>query len=156
MQARYTVFCQRQIDCSARPISGRFKAMCFLLTAVLLVTPHLPTMKKTCVALTLALLAPWAAAQFTGPAVEGRQVTVQEVGLMLPGRYVTVVGHVVAHQREDYYLFRDGTGEMRVQIEDNVWRGRPVNPQTRVRLQGEIDVGVRGRYLWVNTLQIVE
>jgi len=95
-------------------------------------------------------------AQFSGPSQRREPVTVEQVRQTLPGRYVTVVGNIVAHQRENYYTFRDATGEIRVEIEPHVWQGREITPDIRVRLTGEIDASVRGRYIWVETLQIVE
>jgi len=108
------------------------------------------------IALAALLFTSGAYAQFSGPSQMREPVTVEQVRRALPGRYVTVVGHIVAHQREDYYTFRDATGEIRVEIESQVWQGREVTPETRVRLIGEIDMAVRGRYIWVETLQIVD
>jgi uncharacterized protein (TIGR00156 family) len=95
-------------------------------------------------------------AQFSGPEASGRAVTVAQIGEARPGSYVTVTGHIVAHQRGDYFTFRDATGDIRVEIEDSVWRNRPVAPETRVRLLAEVDRGLAGRYLWVKSLQIVD
>jgi uncharacterized protein (TIGR00156 family) len=103
----------------------------------------------------LAMTTP-ATAQFTGPSVTGNAVTVAELRTSLPGRYVSVSGHIVAHQRGDFYTFRDASGEIRVEIEPAVWRGRPVGPDTRVRLLAEVDMGLTGRYLWVKSLELIE
>lgn len=94
-------------------------------------------------------------AQFTGPGAAGRATQVAELRNARLGSYVTVTGHVVAHLRGNYYRFRDATGEIRVEIENEVWRGRPVGPETKVRLLAEIDTGLAGRYLWVKSLEIV-
>jgi len=113
-------------------------------------------MKKMLVFLLLSLLGSTATAQFTGPGATGRESTVAQVADMRLGSYVTVTGNVVAHQRQNYFTFRDGTGEIRVEIENSVWQNRQVGPETTVRLLGEVDRGVAGRYLWVKSLQIVE
>jgi uncharacterized protein (TIGR00156 family) len=97
-----------------------------------------------------------AMAQFTGPSVTGRQSTVEQAREARLGSYVTVTGQVVAHLREDYFTFRDQTGEIRVEIGSSVWRNRPVSPDTKVRLLAEVDQGFGGRYLWVKSLEIVE
>jgi uncharacterized protein (TIGR00156 family) len=111
---------------------------------------------KILVSLILGLLTLSAWAQFTGPGATGRETTVAQVAEARLGSYVTVVGHIVAHQREEYFTFRDGTGEMRVEIESSVWQNRKIGPETKVRLLGEIDSGVAGRYLWVKSLQVVD
>ena len=102
------------------------------------------------------VLAGPASAQFTGPSVSGKATSVAQARASMPGRYVSVSGHIVAHQRKDYYTFRDDSGEIRVEIESAAWRGRPVGPETRVRLLAEVDLGPSGRYLWVKSLEVVE
>ncbi len=96
-----------------------------------------------------------ASANFTGPSVTGRASTVQQAMNVRVGSYITLTGHIVAHQRENYFTFRDDSGTLRVEIDDSVWGGREVNPQTRVRLMGEVDTGRAGRYLWVKSLDVL-
>ncbi len=102
------------------------------------------------------VLASNAMAQFTGPSAAGRATTVQELRNTRLGSYVTVTGHIVAHQRATYYTFRDDTGEIRVEIESSTWQGRAVDPETKVRLLAEVDRGIAGRYLWVKSLELVD
>lgn len=108
------------------------------------------------IAIVVGLLASTAQAQFTGPSASGRERTVAQVRDARLGSYVTVTGNVVEHLRGEYFTFRDRTGDIRVEIESSVWQGRPVAPETKVRLVGEVDQGVAGRYLWIKSLQIVE
>ena len=96
------------------------------------------------------------AAQFTGPGTTGKPGTVAQVAQARLGTYVTVTGNIVAHQRQNDFPFRDGTGEIRVEVEESVWQGRKIGPETKVRLVGEVDRGAAGRYLWVKSLQLVE
>lgn len=113
-------------------------------------------MKTLAVTLLITLLASTAAAQFIGPSVTGRDSTVKEIRQARLGSYVTVTGHIVAHQRGDYFTFRDATGEIRVEIEGPVWQNRKITPETRVRLFGEVDPGLAGRYIWVKSLHVVD
>ena len=99
------------------------------------------------------LLAP--DSQFVGPEVEGRVSTVQDANSARIGSYITVEGQIVDHLREDYYTFRDETGEIRIEVTDRVWGNRTVTPETQVRLLAEIDRNLTGRYLWVKSLEIV-
>lgn len=113
-------------------------------------------MKKFVVTFLLGgLMAANAMAQFTGPSTIGRPSTVAEIQNASWGSYVTVTGHIVEHQRQDYYTFRDATGDIRVEIEVATWQGRPVDPETKVRLLAEVDRGVTGRYLWVKSLEVI-
>jgi uncharacterized protein (TIGR00156 family) len=112
--------------------------------------------KKLLVSLFLGLLTLNAWAQFTGPGATGQEITVAQIADTRLGSYVTVTGNIVAHQREDYFTFRDATGEIRVEIGNSVWQNRKIAPETKVRLLGEIDRGPAGRYLWVKSLQVVD
>ena len=96
-----------------------------------------------------------ASAQFSGPSASGRASTVVDARDVRLGSYVTSTGHVVNHQRGDYFTFRDETGEIRVEIGRNVWNGRKVGPNDKVRLLGEVDRGPAGRYVWVKSLEVL-
>ena len=112
--------------------------------------------KHLAVLLVAGTLASVAAAQFTGPGATGRTATLAQVASARLGSYVTVTGHVTSHQRQNYYTFRDGTGEIRVEIESAVWQNRAIGPETKVRLLAEVDQGPAGRYLWVKALDVVK
>ncbi len=101
------------------------------------------------------LLSSAAMAQFTGPSTAGRPATVAAAQDVRVGTYVTLTGHIVNHQRSDYFTFRDDTGEIRVEIAPNVWQGRQVGPTDKVRIMGEVDRGRGGRYIWVKTLDVL-
>jgi len=97
------------------------------------------------------------AAQFTGPTPSGNVMTVEQARSQPVDTYVLVTGSIVAHLREEYYTFQDETGDIRVEIPDNVWAGRPVGPENKVQLLGEVDRNRSGTvYLWVKSLAIVE
>ncbi len=96
-------------------------------------------------------------AQFTGPSAAGRVSTVEEARKAPVDTYVTVTGNIVARLREDYYTFRDQTGEVRVEIEPSVWRNRKVGPDDKVRLVAEVDRNAAGIiYLWVESLEMAD
>ena len=106
-------------------------------------------------AIPMALLVGPAAAQYMGPEVTGTSATVADATNARLGSYVTITGNIVSHLRGDFYQFSDETGEMRVEIDRLVFRNQPVMPETMVRLHGEIDRDTRGRYMWVNALDVV-
>ena len=114
-------------------------------------------MRTLLVLILVAFLLPAIAmAQFTGPTVKGQTSTVEQARKARVDTYVTVTGNIVAHLREDYFTFRDSTGEIRVEIEPEVWRNREVGPDTTVRLLAEVDRNAAGTvYLWVQSLEIV-
>ena len=96
-------------------------------------------------------------AQFTGPVAERTELTVEQALEARVGTYAVVTGQIINQIREDYYTFRDGTGDIRIEIAPNVWNNQEVTPQTTVRLHVEVDTNLFGRrYLWVESLEVVE
>ncbi len=104
------------------------------------------------------LLAYPASAQFTGETTGSSRTptTVQQAKSARIGRDVSLTGHIVKHLHRDHYLFRDNTGEMRVEIEPVKWRGRRISPEMTVRLRGEVDRDFRGRYISVERMQVLK
>ena len=95
-------------------------------------------------------------AQFTGPSARGQKTTVAAAAAARAGTYVTVSGTIASHLREDYYMFRDDSGEIRVEIAQRVFAGRRIGPDTRIRLVGEVDRNAAGvTYLWVKSLDLL-
>ncbi len=111
--------------------------------------------KSLCLtALLVCLLTTPALARFTGPSVGGPTQTVAQAQNVRAGTYISLTGNIVEHLRENYFTFRDATGSIRVEIENDVWQGRDVSPQQRVTIFGEVDTDRRGRYIWVKSLSV--
>ena len=53
-------------------------------------------------------------------------------------------------------MFRDSTGEMRVEIPPGAFGGQQIGPEDTVRIMGELDRSIAGRYIWVKSLQVVK
>jgi uncharacterized protein (TIGR00156 family) len=99
-------------------------------------------------------------AQYTGPSTSANwQMSVSEVLenarlLQLRGTDVQLRGYVVQHIREDYFLFRDASGEMLIEIYGDVMPTWEFNDKTEILLTGEVDFDLlRGTYLWVERIQ---
>jgi uncharacterized protein (TIGR00156 family) len=118
---------------------------------------RMSTTRRAVIVASLALAVPApAGAQFRGPSAAGRQLAVAEAQNVRPGTYVNLEGAIVAHLREDYFQFRDPTGEIRVEIEPGLWRGREVSPADGVRILGEVDRTSAGvPNVWVKSLEIL-
>ncbi|QIL84598.1 NirD/YgiW/YdeI family stress tolerance protein [Vibrio sp. HDW18] len=52
---------------------------------------------------------------------------------------VELIGHIMTSVGHDDYIFRDATGEIKVEIDDELWRGQTVTPQTQVMIRGDVD-----------------
>lgn len=68
--------------------------------------------------------------------------TVSEVQRLGDDIHVVLEGYITGKAGTadpEEYLFKDNTGSLKVDIDDNVWAGQTVNPKTKVRLYGEVD-----------------
>ena len=52
---------------------------------------------------------------------------------------VALEGNIVKRIGNEKYLFRDATGEMRVEIDDEVFAGQRVDEKTKIRIVGEYE-----------------
>ena len=97
---------------------------------------------------------------FTGPSNQQAQtgsqfqsVTVAQALTMPRRTNVTLTGYVISHIRGEYFMFRDSTGEMMVEIDRRHTRALSFGPNDLVEISGYIssssgrtyvDVGSRG------------
>lgn len=84
-------------------------------------------------------------AQYTDPSVQGQPTSVGDPQDIRPGRYVVLEGNTVAHQRADYYTFRDSTGTIRGEFPPVTLGGRQIGPSDYVRIMCELNTGCSGR-----------
>lgn len=77
---------------------------------------------------------------FTGPGSANRANTVADI-LKNPvdDQRVTLRGNITRHIGGDKYMFSDGTGEIRVDIDDHKFPPQPINEKTTVEILGEVD-----------------
>lgn len=74
---------------------------------------------------------------FTGPGLEVS--TVAEVAKLSDDTPVVVVGHIEKSLGDEKYLFKDASGAMTVEIDDDDWNGLNVTPQDLIEIRGEVD-----------------
>ncbi len=74
---------------------------------------------------------------FNGPDVA--TTTVEQAKSMRDDSWVVLEGNLVRKVGDELYEFRDRSGTINVEIDDKDWRGLTVNPQDKVRLEGEVD-----------------
>ncbi len=84
---------------------------------------------------------------FQGPGGQGGVTTVAQAKSAWDETPVVLTGHIVSRTGGDHehYLFRDATGEIIVDIDDKLFMGRTVTPQTTIRIYGEVDKEVMER-----------
>ena len=94
--------------------------------------------------------------QFSGSNQPGVITTVGESRSARNGARVSLTGTIKKELRRAQYLFHDQSGEIRVRIEHELWRGREVTNQTLLRLRGRVDADVRGRFVDAYYFQVVD
>ena len=87
-----------------------------------------------------ALISPLASAQYVGPSAAPTYRSVAEV-LKNPVDDAPVVleGYIIKQVGKEKYLFSDGAGEIRVDIDQKYFPTTPVNEKTKVQIRGEIE-----------------
>lgn len=80
------------------------------------------------------------AASDTAPAVTVQ--TARQALQVADDQHVVLEGRItgrVGPAHAETYRFQDGSGSIRVEIDDDLWQGRTVSPDNTVRIWGEID-----------------
>ena len=80
----------------------------------------------------------FAMAAYTGPQ-EQNKVSVAQLKDVADDNWVTLEGKLVKHLGGENYMFRDATGEVEVEVDQDVWRGTEVGPDDLIRIRGEVD-----------------
>ncbi|MBS0881849.1 YgiW/YdeI family stress tolerance OB fold protein [Pantoea sp. JGM49] len=66
-------------------------------------------------------------------------VTVKQAEEMKDDSWITVRGYLDKQIGDEDYLFRDGSGNMKVEIDHKRWHGQTITPKDQVELTGELD-----------------
>ncbi|OOF56299.1 TIGR00156 family protein [Rodentibacter genomosp. 2] len=104
-------------------------------------------MKKLTFAAILAIATSTAFAGFNdnGNAKSGFQqpaaaaITVKQALSAKDNSMITLVGNITKQIDNDEYLFTDGTEQIKIEIDDRVWKGLNVGPQDKIRISGKLD-----------------
>lgn len=67
-------------------------------------------------------------------------VTVADTSGLADETHVRLEGFVVKSLGDETYEFRDDSGTLLVEIDDDDWGGLEVTPELRVQIHGEIDI----------------
>ena len=76
---------------------------------------------------------------YTGPAASNLKVTAAEASKLSDDTPVILTGKIEQSMGDEKYMFRDASGTIVVEIDNDNWNGLSVGPNDVVELQGEID-----------------
>ena len=105
---------------------------------------------------TVLALSTIALAGFNSLGATSRVDTVKSISDMRDDAKVTLEGYLVKQLSEEHYIFKDDTGEIKVEIDDEDFRGANVTPKIKVRIVGEVDKDWKTVSVDVDYLEIVE
>lgn len=74
---------------------------------------------------------------FEGPGVS--TVSVAEASKLPDDTAVTLIGSIEKSLGDEKYLFKDKTGSIVVEIDDDDWRGLTVKPENTIEIRGDVD-----------------
>ncbi len=66
-------------------------------------------------------------------------VTVEQAKNMKDDTHVILRGYIESHLGGEDYMFKDSTGSIAVEIDDDDWNGLTVQPSDLVEIKGEVD-----------------
>ncbi|KLV04023.1 protein YgiW precursor [Photobacterium aquae] len=111
---------------------------------------------KKIVATSLLLLASNSVlAAFNGSQIQPIINTISEIKNAPDDTHVVLTGHIVQSLGNEIYLFKDNTGEIKVDIDFEDWMGQDVTPKDKVTIRGEIDSEWSSSKIEVDSVQKV-
>ncbi|MFD1261041.1 YgiW/YdeI family stress tolerance OB fold protein [Entomomonas asaccharolytica] len=93
---------------------------------------------------------------YSGPRATTSVTTVEQAKQMRDDSKVTLRGNIVKHLGKEKYTFKDNTGEITVEIDDDDWRGVTVGPNDLVEIYGEVDKDWNSVEIDVDTIRKVK
>ncbi|GHB11096.1 YgiW/YdeI family stress tolerance OB fold protein [Shewanella indica] len=115
-------------------------------------------MQKLAYLLVLSSLCSGAAlAAYSGPGVENRVITASQVEQAKDDTLVELTGYLVKSLGDETYLFRDDSGEVKVEIDHKLWRNinADVKESTLVKLTGEVDKEWNGNEVEIESITLI-
>ena len=74
---------------------------------------------------------------FVGPTIT--KSTIEKAKTYKDDMPVAIEGYIVEHLGKDKYLFRDSTGDITIEIDNENWNGMQISPKDKVTIHGEVD-----------------
>jgi len=94
---------------------------------------------------------------YTGPGAVVRVTTVAEAMKAADDTPAVLTGYITQRLRKKHYEFKDDSGTIQVEIDNDEWPAQPISETTQVRLYGEVEHKKRGgREIDVDRVEIVQ
>lgn len=97
-------------------------------------------MQRSIALAALFAVAPFASAQYFGPGAQGSANNVKAVlDNPVDDQYIVLRGNITSQVGSEKYMFSDGSGQIRVEIDDDVFPRHRIGPESTVELYGEVE-----------------
>lgn len=93
---------------------------------------------------------------FNGPSAVPVLNTVKAASHADDNVAVELTGYVISSIGKEDYMFKDVTGEIKIEIDHKDWHGITVTPTTKVIIRGEVDKDWTVRTIDVNTIALAQ
>lgn len=91
---------------------------------------------------------------FQGPGVKLEQMTVTQALELQDDSQVILVGQIEKSLGNEKYTFKDASGSVTVEIDDDDWKGLSVKPEDTIIIKGEVDKGMFKTEIDVDTVEL--
>lgn len=95
-------------------------------------------------------------AGFTGTSNTLNLSSVKSLEGLKDSSIVKAEGHIVSHKKEDYYIFKDATGEIIIEIPDRVFNDMTITPEDKIHITGELEKTWMKTYVWVKHIRKID
>ncbi|MFJ7311528.1 YgiW/YdeI family stress tolerance OB fold protein [Pseudomonas sp. NPDC098747] len=92
---------------------------------------------------------------YSGPSAKMPVNTAAEASAARDDEKVVLEGRIVKQLRSDLYEFKDATGSITVEIDDDLWPMAAISERNQVRLVGEVDREVFDRQIDVDHIELI-
>ena len=114
-------------------------------------------MKYFSLALLAALFSSTAmAAGYTGPGTVPQVTTVEQALQAADDTPVQLQGQIVKRLQDELYEFKDATGSINVEIDNEDWPAQSISENATVKLTGEVDKNLTSREIDVDIVELVK
>ncbi|QIW14913.1 TIGR00156 family protein [Pasteurellaceae bacterium RH1A] len=69
----------------------------------------------------------------------GQVMTIAQAKEAKDNSIVTLEGNIVKQIDKDEFIFRDASGEIKIEVEDEAWNGQNITPSDKIRIEGKLD-----------------
>ena len=76
---------------------------------------------------------------FQGPSLASIDTVAEALKARDDSRCVLEGRIIASTNKAEHYVFQDGTGKIVVELEDDVFQGRTITPDSRIRIHGEVE-----------------